>query len=122
MARSRSTAPAWIAGQSGNPTGRPLGSRHKLSEKFILALHDDFVQHGQAVIERVRTEFPNVYLQVIGRLVPRELHFKSESMVAGMDDETLGRVLTEVRSELAARTPTGVELGAPPTDSKTKLN
>jgi hypothetical protein len=112
----------WKPGQSGNPTGKPLGSRHKLSEKFLAALHADFVERGAGVIEKVRTEFPQTYLQVIARLVPRELHFKSESMVAGMDDETLGRVLTEIRSELAARAPAGVDLGAPATGGKDKLN
>ena len=83
MARSRTTAPPWNSGQSGNPAGRPLGSRHKLSEKFILALHDDFAEHGHAVIKKVREEHPAVYLQVIGRLVPRELHFRNELRARG---------------------------------------
>jgi hypothetical protein len=105
MARTRTTAPAWKPGQSGNPAGKPLGSRHKLSEKFILALHDDFVQHGATVIERVRAEQPAAYLQVIGRLVPRELHLKNDSLVAGMTDEHLNEALAYVRSQLAARAP-----------------
>jgi hypothetical protein len=122
MARSRTTAPAWQPGQSANPVGRAVGSRSKLSEKFILALHDDFVQHGQAVITRVRTEFPQVYLQVIGRLVPRELHLKNESPVAGMTDEHLHEALANVRSQLAARAPAGTDLGAPAAGGNDKLN
>jgi hypothetical protein len=112
----------WKPGQSGNPTGKPLGSRHKLSEKFLAALHDDFLQHGAGVIEKVRTEFPQTYLQVIARLVPRELHFKAESMVAGMPDETLSEVLTNVTRELATRAPAGVDFGAPAAGGKDKLN
>jgi hypothetical protein len=122
MPRSRTTAPAWISGQSGNPAGRPLGSRSKLSERFILALHDDFVQHGQAVIQRVRNDFPQIYLQVIGRLVPRELHFKDQSLLAGMPDETLGELLGRVTCELTARSPAGADLGAGPASGKDKLN
>jgi hypothetical protein len=122
MARSRTTAPPWNSGQSGNPAGRPLGSRHKLSDKFILALHDDFAEHGHAVIKKVREEHPAVYLQVIGKLVPRELHFRNDSVLAGISDEQLNDVLGRVTGALAARAPRGADLGATPADSEDKLN
>jgi hypothetical protein len=93
-----------------------------LSEKFILALHDDFIAHGADVIARVREDKPDIYLKIIGRLVPRELHLKNESLLAGMSDEHLNDVLGRVTRELAARAPAGVELGAAPTGSKDKLN
>jgi hypothetical protein len=120
--RSRTTAPAWISGQSGNPAGRPLGSRSKLSERFILALHDDFVQHGQAVIQRVRNDFPQVYLQVIGRLVPRELHVKDGSVFDGMSNEQLDEILGSVRAVLTARTPSGLGDGKAEAGGPDKLN
>jgi len=59
--------PPWQPGQSGNPKGRSVGSRSKLSEKFIQALHDDFAEHGPGVIEQVRKKQPGVYLKVCGR-------------------------------------------------------
>ena len=65
MPREKSLGPAWQPGQSGNPSGRPIGNRNKLNEKFILALHDDFVQHGAKVIEQVRKDKPDIYLKVI---------------------------------------------------------
>jgi len=37
MPRPKPSAPQWQPGQSGNPKGRPIGSRNKLNEKFILA-------------------------------------------------------------------------------------
>ena len=58
MPRPKPSAPQWQPGQSGNPKGRPIGSRNKLNEKFILALHDDFTKHGTAVIEKVRESRP----------------------------------------------------------------
>ena len=36
MPRPKPSAPQWQPGQSGNPKGRPIGSRNKLNEKFIL--------------------------------------------------------------------------------------
>lgn len=60
-------------GQSGNPKGRPLGSRHKLGEDFIAGLQADFAEHGQAVIEQVRRELPHIYLKIIASILPKEL-------------------------------------------------
>lgn len=60
-------------GQSGNPKGRPKGARTKLSEDFLGKLYDDFAQHGAAVIENVRTTEPSKYLDIVAKIVPREI-------------------------------------------------
>jgi Family of unknown function (DUF5681) len=106
MARPKPSAPPWSPGQSGNPKGRPVGSRNKLNEKFILALHDDFAKHGRGVIERVREQRPDVYLKVIASILPRELHWKNEPLFQGTTDEQLDELLESIRGVLAARTPT----------------
>src|SRR5262245_33082869 len=36
----------WKPGQSGNPAGRPKGSRNRLSEDFIRAFAEDFEVHA----------------------------------------------------------------------------
>jgi hypothetical protein len=38
--------PAWQAGQSGNPAGRPLGARSRLSEAFVAAVAAEFDRRG----------------------------------------------------------------------------
>ena len=58
-------------GQSGNPKGRPKGSRSKLSEAFLRVLADDFEEHGIEVIERLRKEQPAQYTNAIGKLMPK---------------------------------------------------
>jgi Family of unknown function (DUF5681) len=45
MARPKPSAPQWQPGQSGNPKGRPIGSRNKLNET-----------------EKVRETRPEIYL------------------------------------------------------------
>jgi len=63
----------WQPGQSGNPAGRPKGSRSKLSEAFIKALADDFSEHGVAVIQQVRSERPQDYLKIVAALQPKQV-------------------------------------------------
>ena len=122
MPREKSLGPPWQPGQSGNSAGRPIGNRNKLNEKFILALHDDFVQHGAKVIEQVRKDKPDIYLKVIASILPRELHVKDGSVFDGMSNEQLDEILGSVRAVLAARTPSGLGDGKAAAGSQDKLN
>jgi len=60
----------YAKGNPGGP-GRPKGSRSKLSEAFLKALSDDFTKNGLATVEKVRQDKPDVYLNVIGKLMPK---------------------------------------------------
>lgn len=73
-------------GQVANPAGRPKGSRNKLGEAFLEALHADFEQHGAETIQRVREERPQDYLKVVASLLPRELKVET---VADLPDDQL---------------------------------
>jgi hypothetical protein len=66
-------------GVSGNPAGRPKGSRNKLSEDFFRALADDFAENGVAAIVAMRTERPGDYAKMIAALQTKEF---------GADEET----------------------------------
>jgi hypothetical protein len=71
--------------EPGNP-GRPKGSRNKLGEAFIEALHDDFNTKGVEAIETMRATDPGGYVRVIAGLLPKE--FKIET-TSDLTDEQL---------------------------------
>lgn len=75
------------AGASGNPAGRPKGSRNKLSEAFLKALADDFDANGPGVIERVRKERPHDYLKVCASVMPKRV--ESEEVTERKDPRTM---------------------------------
>jgi len=59
-------------GQSGNPKGRPEGSKNKINEDFLSALAADFEQHGAGAIKEMREKDPGGYVRVVAQLVPTE--------------------------------------------------
>src|SRR2546423_12563431 len=58
-------------GQSGNPSGRPKGSRNRLADAFVTDLRDCWELHGRDVLHRVARDEPAVLLKVIASLLPK---------------------------------------------------
>lgn len=77
-------------GQSGNPAGRPKGSRNKLGEAFLEKLLEDFEAEGTAAIVKCRTEKPDAYLKVIASILPKELKITNESDLS--DEQLVERI------------------------------
>ena len=67
-------APQFKPGQSGNPKGRFIGSRQKLTEGFINDLSKYYEVEGASLIKRVGDEQPAMLLQVIARLLPKDIN------------------------------------------------
>jgi len=79
-------------GQSGNPAGRPKGSRNKLAEAFITDMQADWEQNGVSVIAAVREEKPDVYLKVVASILPRDLNVNINPLEEADDDELVKRL------------------------------
>lgn len=73
-------------GQSGNPKGKPIGARNKLDELFVQALYKDFKEGGVEAISKCRTEKPDVYLNVIAKVLPKQVDVKADSSITDLAD------------------------------------
>lgn len=89
------------AGQSGNPSGRPQGSRVKLSEAFLSALCADFAQHGAEAIERVRINKPDAYLKIVASILPKQIEV-TESPFDSMSDDEIDMIVATATAAIRA--------------------
>jgi len=79
-------------GQSGNPAGRPRGSRNKLSELFITAMRDDFAEHGPSAVAALRERDPGAYLAAIRSMIPAQAIAENADKVPVTDYDALSDV------------------------------
>jgi hypothetical protein len=59
-------------GQSGNPKGRPKGSRNKLSEEFFQDLCDAWQAFGKPALETMAMLYPVEFVRLVASLIPKE--------------------------------------------------
>jgi Family of unknown function (DUF5681) len=59
-------------GQSGNPKGRPQGSRNKLSEDFFRDLCDAWQAFGKPALETMVMLYPVEFVRLVASLMPKE--------------------------------------------------
>ena len=94
----------WQRGISGNPAGRPRGSRNKLTEAVVCALLRDFSKHGEKAIARVRRDQPGIYLRVLALLIPRQDKLEHTNTIKTMTDEELEGAIAFLHEMMTART------------------
>lgn len=100
-------------GQSGNPQGRPKGSRNKLTEAFIADLFDDWRSHGKEAIAATREEKPAEYLKVVAGLAPKKIEVKEDPLDA-FDDDELSAALAAIAAVRQAQDAGGEDRGQAP--------
>ncbi len=89
-------------GQSGNPRGRPRGSRNRLSEAFIADVYDDWIENGATAIVKMREDRPGDYVKVIASLVAKEPTGVDEDLlrIANMTDAEIDARLAELDAKM----------------------
>lgn len=86
-------------GQSGNPGGRPKGSRNKLGEAFIEDMYAQWKERGAEVIEKVIAERPQDFMKCVASLLPQQMEIKRPE--EEMSDEELADALGKLDTLLA---------------------
>ena len=95
-------APNWEPGKSGNPTGRPKGSRNKLGEDFIRALSDHWAENGAEARDACAKKTPAAYVKTVAALLPKEIILKEGNKftdaVNELTDDELADAIRALRS------------------------
>ena len=63
-------------GVSGNPGGRPLGARARLTDKLLEDFENYYKERGSELIKRVEEDNPGLLLQLLARLIPKEAELR----------------------------------------------
>ena len=73
MAKAAHLAPyQFKPGHCGNPSGRPLGARNKLSETFLEDVYAAWQEHGKQALDTMAENDPGAFVKVAASLMPRE--------------------------------------------------
>jgi hypothetical protein len=93
----------WKPGQSGNPAGRPVSSRQKISERLLSDLAEVWEAHGKRVLESLAISDPGKLAQIAYGLLPKDVFVRVEDQrtPGGLDPDayaTLRRLLDLIES------------------------
>ena len=73
----------WPPGVSGNPNGRPLGSRTVFSQGFLKDLAGVWASHGKETIIKTAQDNPGVFFATCARLIGPEVKLTIEQTLPG---------------------------------------
>ena len=85
-------------GQSGNPAGRPKGSRNKITEHFLSDVLEAWTAKGKKAIDDMIEDKPGDFVKMVASIIPKEATLTINDNSEMTDDELAERVRT-----LAAR-------------------
>jgi hypothetical protein len=132
---SKANGSSWVAGQSGNPAGRPLGARQKIASQLLEDLQEVWQEKGKAILYRMAIEEPSRLAQIAYGILPKEAFVKVENAIdprlrtlQNMDTEALaalgglinaitaanvegdpGKIFAWIEEDLRARLATEIE-------------
>lgn len=96
----------WTKGQSGNPAGRPKGSRVRFAETFLKDLQDAWERHGIKALDDTAKNEPSVFVRVAAAVLPKEVNATLHTELDGMSADQLRAF---IQAELEASQPKTIE-------------
>ena len=103
----------WPPGVSGNPNGRPVGSRTVFSQSFLKDPASVWAEHARAAMEKTAIDQPGVFFATCARLIGPEVKLTIEQQLPGdlspADWNLMMQILDVVKSAIpdAANRPAG---------------
>lgn len=88
-------------GESGNPLGRPKGSRNALAEAFIKDVYAKWQEKGATAITDMIAADPGAFVRVVAGILPKEMVIKDE--LSDVSDEELAALVAAARQALGDR-------------------
>lgn len=86
------TTGRFLQGNSGNPLGRPVGAKSKLTEDFLADFHACWQKHGKAALAKVAVDEPVQFVKAAVQLMPKDVLLEARAgalIVVRMSDEDL---------------------------------
>ncbi len=73
----------WQPGQSGNPNGRPLGSRNAFSQAYVRDFQTVWDESGITAIRAMASKNPSGFVAIAWKLIPQQVAVDMQASLPG---------------------------------------
>lgn len=84
-------------GHSGNPKGRPPGSKHKLQEDFLRDFCAVWEEGGMKAIRHMAENDPARFVEAAIKVLPKDVNHNIRHSAADMSDDELAELIRSGR-------------------------